>query len=108
MNKKTKIYRLRKNTDNCTENYIEHSKAISKLSIADIIRAVDYINLLAQFVNKENEILDDTADITAPFNGVIEKLRTAEKCRRQDCGCWLYKSDLPQYDFVCPECDENF
>lgn len=92
----------------CTMNYKAHCAAISQISIVDIIRAVDYINLLAQFVNDENEILDDLDDITAPFDGVIKALRTGEQCRHLDCGSQLYMSDLPQYDFVCPECDENF
>ena len=91
-----------------TQNNTDHFKAISKLSITQIIRIVDYINLLASYVNTENGILDDLDDITAPFDDIIGKLRTNETCRHRDCGGWLYKSDLPQYDFVCIECDENF
>ena len=107
MKRKFKKYPVR-DIVNRTQNYSDHFKTVSKLSIADIVRIVDYINLLAGFVDKENEILDNMADIIAPFNDILGKLRTAEQCRHQDCGGWLYKSDLPQYDFVCIECDENF
>lgn len=37
---------------------------------------------------------------------VIEKITTDKKCPK--CGKTLYLSDLPQYDYVCAECDENF
>lgn len=92
----------------CTENYTAHRDAISGLSITDIVKAVDYAIALSQFLDDDNEILDDMDCILDPFYAVINKLRTAEICRHGDCGSYLYKSDLPQYDFVCPECDENF
>ena len=34
------------------------------------------------------------------------KTNTDKECPR--CGCFLLESDLPQYDYVCMECDENF
>ena len=37
---------------------------------------------------------------------VIEKITTNKRCPK--CGKTLYLSDLPQYDYVCTECDENF
>jgi hypothetical protein len=36
----------------------------------------------------------------------IEKLRTDEECFH--CGGNLFMSDLPQYNYVCPICNENF
>jgi predicted Zn-ribbon and HTH transcriptional regulator len=89
-----------------TANYAAHRKAMASLSVADIVRAVDYIAALSQFVSKENEVLDDMEAITAPFNNVINELITEEKCVL--CGSYLFKSDLSQYDYVCPDCDENF
>lgn len=94
--------------DNCTQNYAAHCAAMSQLSISDIVRAVDYISMLVQLVNEENEILDNLDDITAPFNNIIKILQADELCRRQDCDSYLFKSNLPQYDFVCPVCGENF
>lgn len=37
---------------------------------------------------------------------VIEKITTSKRCPK--CGKILYLSDLPQYDYVCTYCDENF
>jgi len=91
-----------------TENYAAHMEAISSLSITHVVKAVDYIVALSQFLNNDNEILDDMDSILEPFYTVINKLRTEETCRHGDCGSNLYKSDLPQYDYVCSECDENF
>ncbi len=95
-------------TGPCTDNYIVHKEALSGLSITEIVKAVDYIVMLSQFLNADNEILDDMDSILEPFNTVIKQLRTEEICRHENCGSYLYKSDLPQYDFVCPECNENF
>ncbi|RFZ76106.1 hypothetical protein DS742_25365 [Lacrimispora amygdalina] len=92
----------------CTENYAAHREAMADLSIADVVKITDYVAVLSQFLNDGNEVLDDMDSILAPFEVVINTLRTPETCRHQDCGCYLYKSDLPQYDYVCPECDENF
>lgn len=91
---------------NVTDNYAEHQEEISKLSVVDLIRVVDYVKLLSSFVNKNNEVLDDLDDIIEPFEKVIKTLKTEMSCHR--CQNPLYKSDVPQYDYVCNECDENF
>lgn len=91
----------------CTESYLDHRDAMAELSVTGILRAVDYINTLSQFVNKDNEILDDLDEVINPFNMVLEKLKTDIICWHGGCNSRLYKSDLPQYDYVCPECDEN-
>ena len=91
-----------------TENFKEHRDTIQDLSIAHNVRVVDYVIALSQYLNDDTEILDDMDNILDPFYTVINKLRTDEKCRHGGCGGLLYKSDLPQYDFVCPKCDENF
>lgn len=89
----------------CTDNYLAHREAISELSICDIVKAVEYINELAQYL--DDKILDEKKTVLEPFEKVMKKLRTEELCRH-NCGGCLYKSDLPQYDYVCAECDENF
>lgn len=37
---------------------------------------------------------------------LIGQLETEKRCPK--CGCQLLLSDLKQYDYLCPECDENF
>ena len=91
---------------NVTDNYADHQQEISKLSIVDLIKVVDYVKLLSSFVNDNNEVLDDLDNVIEPFNKVIKSLRTEKSCPR--CHNNLYKSDVPQYDYVCDECDENF
>lgn len=87
-------------------NFEAHHQAIESLSIVDIVRAVDYINELSTFIHPNNEVLDYLEDIVEPFVEVQDELRTAAECPH--CGCYLFKSDLPQYEYVCAECDENF
>ena len=89
-----------------TENYQKEQFIISGLSITDIIKASDYINELASFIPANNEVLDYLEDIQKPLVDVIEKCKTNKECPR--CGCSLYLSDLPQYKYICSECDENF
>ena len=91
-----------------TDSFIEHKDAMQELSITQIIKVVDYVVALSQYINDDNEILDDMDSILEPLYAVIKELRTDEICRHSNCGSFLYKSDLPQYDYVCPECDENF
>lgn len=40
------------------------------------------------------------------FRNYINRFLTEKKCPR--CKTLLFLSDLPQYDYVCGECDENF
>lgn len=87
-------------------NFEAHHAAIEQLSIVDIVRAVDYINELSTFVPCDNEVLDYLEDVVEPLVKVIDQCRTDEECPQ--CGCYLFKSDLPQYNYVCAECNENF
>ena len=92
--------------EEATDNYKEHQRALADLSITDIVKASDYINELASFIPTNNEVLDYLGSIQKPLLKAIRTLQTKEECPQ--CGCVLYSSDLPQYNFVCPECDENF
>ncbi len=87
------------------ENFNAHQEAIEKLSIVHIIDAVDYINELATFIPQNNEVLDYLEDIVMPLVDIIDECRTDKECPH--CGCYVFKSDLPQYDYVCAECKEN-
>ena len=87
-------------------NFEAHRKTIEQLSIVDIVRTVDYIDELSTFIPYNNEVLDYLPDVVRPLVNVIDKCRTDKEC--PNCGCYLFKSDLPQYDYVCAECDESF
>lgn len=89
-----------------TKEFEEHQEAISELSIVNIMKAVDYINELSMYILKGNDVLNYLNDVVEPLCKVIDKCRTDEVCPK--CGCTLFKSDLPQYEYVCGECDENF
>ena len=96
-----------------TKNFEESKEAINELSIVDIVRTIDYINELTKFVFKNtifnpfnNKVFDAFNDIKDPLENVIKKCKTEKECPH--CGHRLFKSDLPQYDYVCVKCDENF
>lgn len=100
------LYKKNEYEEEATDNYKEHQRALADLSITDIVKASDYINELASFIPTNNEVLDYLGSIQKPLLKAIRTLQTKEECPQ--CGCVLYSSDLPQYNFVCPECDENF
>lgn len=87
-------------------NFEAHHKVMESLSIVDIVRIVDYVNELSTFISPDNEVLDYLEDVVEPFAEIEDELRTEKECPH--CGCYVFKSDLPQYDYVCAECDENF
>lgn len=89
-----------------SNNFEAHHRAMENLSIVNIIEVVDYVNELSTFIPSNNEILDYLDDIIAPFVDIIDELRTEVMCPK--CGHYLFKSDFPQYKYVCAKCDENF
>lgn len=40
------------------------------------------------------------------FENILNRLKTDKKCPR--CGKILYLSDLPEYDYLCTDCRENY
>ena len=79
---------------------------MSEISISSLANLVNCVKALALSADKEDEILEGFDAILEPFERVLKKLQTKEHCPK--CGYSLYKSDLPHYDYVCPECNENF
>ena len=94
------------NDEGGTQNFKECQDAMKALSIADLVKAIDYFHMLQNLLPNTNEVLDDFDDILKPLNDVASACRTDKQCPH--CGCYLFKSDLPQYDYVCVDCDENF
>jgi hypothetical protein len=87
-------------------NFVRHGELMGNFSITNIVKAYDYIKLLSQFIPKENEVLDDMDNALSPLLEVIRELQLSKECPH--CAAGLFMSDLPQYDSVCVECDENF
>ena len=63
--------------------------------------------------NKREKLMQELTEITPidtyvilKAKEIIDQLVTTNRC--QHCGGRLLLSDLKQYDYVCPECDENF
>lgn len=75
-----------------TENYNKfRSLLTTNISVADLV----YFN----------ECEDDVA-LPMLVNDIVKALKTNNRCPH--CNAELYCSDLPEYDYVCVECDENF
>lgn len=92
-----------------SKNFGLHKEIMSEdLSISDIVKMVDKIEYLVHSsdchcIHKE---ADEVTSVIAPFKEIAEKCKTDVCCPK--CDKKLYLSDLPQYDYVCPNCDENF
>lgn len=73
-----------------TDNYIKFSQEVlNKLSVTELV----WFNQGADNLNKI-------------VHSIVEAIKTEKRCPK--CGEPLYYSDLPEYDYVCVECDENF
>lgn len=88
------------------ENFRKHQEVVSRLSVVDITKVVDYINRLAGYIEQNSEVLNDLDVVVDPFIQVQDALRAGKECPK--CGRYLFLSDIPGYEYVCPECDENF
>lgn len=89
-----------------SKNYMAYRKAISSLSVQDVVKAVNRLATVSAMVSDEPEWEDATNDVLYPFQIVIGKLLVGKQCPK--CGKELFRSDLPQYDYLCIECNENF
>ncbi len=90
------------NPENRTPNFMDYKRQMSKICISDVYNVLSTMQRL-----EENGILSDAVETSfGSLKEIMNNLKTGEKCSK--CGSDLYKSDLPQYDFYCIECDENF
>lgn len=89
-----------------TKNYKEYKEAMKNISIVDICVLIDYIEKLSIYIPENDHIFDNFYDIINPFERIINKIKTNKICPH--CKSYLFKSDLPQYDYVCQNCNENF
>jgi hypothetical protein len=74
-----------------TENYKKFRDALTNnLSVTDLVYFDEYD--------------DETLNIL--IHNIVKDLATDKKCPH--CNAQLYLSDLPEYDYICVECEENF
>ena len=89
-----------------TENFWECKERVGRLGITNLVKAYEYIYMFREILDSNDEIFDDFNDVISPLAETIKECETDKVC--PICGSKLYLSDLPQYDYVCAECDENF
>lgn len=77
------------------------------LSIVDLIYTYDFINKICSVIPQNNEVLDDIEEVQTKLLYVIDKCKAENKtCPK--CSGQLYLTDVEGYDYICPDCDENF
>lgn len=90
-----------------TKNYNKCMNIINNhISITDLVRLYDSIALLKSFIPLDNEVHDTVDDLTISLRNVVKDCGTKINCPH--CNDYLFLSDLPDYDYVCVNCDENF
>ena len=83
-----------------TENYNKYRQIMDRI---DLITLKEITDIIETFVNVS------TLDVKHWFNyldTITSEMLTDVKC--SSCGDKLYLSDLPQYDYVCLSCNENY
>ena len=86
-----------------TENFKLNQEHMSDLSIVDVVHVVNGIENVIEELDFQLEYLKKVVEY---ISKVKTRCITDKECPH--CGSLLYCSDLPQYDYVCAECDENF
>lgn len=74
-------------------------------SMVDLADIEDAIKVLTDDSNSL-EIKLQRAVIARTFKENLKRFQTDKKCPK--CGKTLYLSDLPEYDYLCTDCQENY
>lgn len=90
-------------------DFLEGLNNISAIKLKQIVD--NYEALLNHYKEhfpwqKEATKIEDFKEDLKSLSDFVEKITTDKHCPK--CGELLLKSDLPQYNYVCPLCDENF
>lgn len=84
-----------------SKNYRAYrAKLLNSVSLGLLVQMEQYLAAPERAQAEDAQTLADEA------RRVLRQFQTHRLCPR--CGTSLYLSDLPQYDFVCHTCDENF
>lgn len=92
-----------------TENYTKYKRLMmTYMSITNLHNAVALLRTLDEdaALMYDRDTAESINCVKEDFEDVLEHFRVGVRCPR--CNSELYLSDLPQYDYVCVECDENF
>lgn len=90
-----------------TYNYQKYVKEmLFTISIGDILQLLNLATSVCDLLPPENDLVEETMSLIEDMGDRLAEFRTGSPCSR--CGQPLYLSDLPQYNAVCYECEENF
>lgn len=91
-----------------TANFKKHEEIKKNISIAELEFVVDCADrLLDKIVDDNlNEFTCELEQSLEPLRKIIDQAFTTKLCPK--CGQFLLVSDVPEYDYVCSNCDENF
>lgn len=100
------------NSTDASENYKKANKILSNVDVTTVAKACSAISTLISNMNigaDYDMLLSEINEKVADILNIGRALKTYGKKKKcPKCGKQLYLSDLPQYDYVCPWCDENF
>lgn len=94
-----------------SKNYAKFVDEMTHLSGTDLDGVRKFIAEAEKLLSEIDDVgavrlIQDKDELLRGFNKLMKSVDTEKICPR--CGHKLMLSDLPQYDYVCPECDENF
>lgn len=95
-----------------SEEYSEFLENLRHISATQLKRIVDnyevLVNHYKEYFPWRNGVttVEDFKEDLKPLSTFVDKITTDKRCPK--CGELLLKSDLSQYNYVCPLCDENF
>lgn len=91
-----------------TENHRKFNELLlNNMDITNIHYAAESMQKGIELLRKtHSEATEEMEQRHDELERMLEPYRTKAYCPR--CGKILYLSDLPQYDYLCTECEENF
>lgn len=87
---------------NETDNHRKYKKIVGSIPVHELVRIVRNYPSVFPKIGRYAEFIEPMEEIENHIN----ELKVKELCPH--CKNSLFLSDLPDYDFTCYECDENF
>lgn len=95
-----------------SNNYQWFTDCMAGISVTDVVRLVRFVERMEKSLHTDTiegvHCKQDYETETEQLYRLVSQLESEDKKVCPRCGGLLYVSDLPQYDYVCPDCDENF